>query len=76
MFEQIETRSSGSRISRPVAVWGAVFFAFLFGCMSGILARQLVLAQKPHDWPLTAVQLLVPLFWMIWLGILAARNNS
>jgi hypothetical protein len=75
MFEQIENKSERWRPSRRVAVWGAVFFAFILGALSGILARQLVVGRIP-DWTLLGPQLALPLFFMVWLAMSATRKDS
>lgn len=74
MFEQIENKSERWRPSRQFAVWGAVFFAFILGAQSGILARQLAIGRPP-DWTLFGPQLALPLVFVVRLAMSATRKD-
>jgi NhaP-type Na+/H+ or K+/H+ antiporter len=74
MFEQIEAKRW--RPSRRVAVWWAVFSAFLLGALSGILGRQLITGPKIRDWLSVVLELALSLWVTLWLAISAARKDT
>lgn len=75
MFEQIDGNERW-RPSRRVAVWWAVFSAFLLGALSGILGRQLITGPKVRDWLIVVLELVSSLCVTLWLAISAARKDS